>query len=262
MTTAPSVLVGVLGLVVGSFLNVVIHRLPRDESLLRPGSHCPRCRAAIKPWHNVPVLGWLVLRGRCAHCRQRIGVRYPLVEIGTAALFVAVTARFGLTLVLPAYLYLAAVTVALAMIDLDVRRLPNAIVLPSYLVCALLLVPAVAAHRDWSSAVRGLIAMAALWAFYFALAFVYPGGMGFGDVKLAGLLGLYLGWLGWSSVLIGAFAGFLLGGLAGAALLATRRASAKTAIPFGPSMLAGAMLAVFAAGPVATWYGSLLVPTV
>jgi leader peptidase (prepilin peptidase)/N-methyltransferase len=261
MTTALLVIACVLGLAVGSFLNVVIHRLPRDESLLRPGSHCPHCRVAISARHNVPVLSWLVLRGRCASCRQGIGARYPLVEVCTAALFVAVTARFGLTLVLPAYLYLAAVAVALAMIDLDVRRLPDAIVLPSYLVCGLLLVPAVAAHRDWSSAARGLVAMAVLWTFYFALAFVYPGGMGFGDVKLAGLLGLYLGWLGWNSVLIGAFAGFLLGGLAGAALLVTGRAGGKTAIPFGPAMLAGALLAVFAAGPVANWYGSLLVAT-
>jgi leader peptidase (prepilin peptidase)/N-methyltransferase len=261
MTTAVLVPAGALGLAVGSFLNVVIYRLPRAESLLRPGSHCPHCRAAVKPRHNVPVLGWLVLRGRCADCRRAIGVRYPLVEAGTAVLFIAVTARFGLTLALPAYLYLAAVAVALAAIDLDVRRLPNAIVLPSYPVCALLLAPAVAAHRDWSSAARGLAAMAVLWTFYFALAFVYPGGMGFGDVKLAGLLGLYLGWLGWSSVLIGAFAGFLLGGLAGVALLVTGRARAKTAIPFGPPMLAGAMLALFAAGPVAGWYGSLLVPT-
>ncbi|MGC9669231.1 prepilin peptidase [Planosporangium sp. 12N6] len=261
MTTALLVLVSVLGLAVGSFLNVVIHRLPRDESLVRPGSHCPHCRAAVRPWHNVPVLGWLVLRGRCADCREPIGLRYPLVELGTAVLFVAVTARFGVTLVLPAYLYLAAIAVALALIDLDVRRLPNAIVLPSYLVCAVLLVPATVAHRDWSAAARGLAAMAALWAFYFALAVVYPGGMGFGDVKLAGLLGLYLGWLGWSAVLVGAFAGFLLGGLAGAALLVTGRAHGKTAIPFGPAMLAGALLALFAAGPLAGWYGSLLVPT-
>jgi leader peptidase (prepilin peptidase)/N-methyltransferase len=103
--------------------------------------------------------------------------------------------------------------------------------------------------------------MAALWALYFAIAFAYPGGMGFGDVKLAGLLGLYLGWLGWSSVLVGAFAGFLLGGLTGVALLLTRRAGRKSAIPFGPYMLAGAMLALFVAAPVATWYRSLLIPT-
>lgn len=249
---------GVLGLVVGSFLNVVIHRVPRNESLLRPGSRCPHCEVAIRPWHNVPVVGWLALRGRCAHCGHRVSPRYPLVEAGTALLFMATAARFGLTAELPAYLYLAAITVALAVIDLDVHRLPNSIVLPSYVVAALLLLPAVAADRDWSSAGRGLLAMAALWSFYFALAWLYPGGMGFGDVKLAGLLGLYLGWLGWSSVVVGTFAGFVLGGLVGALLLLTRRAGRKTAIAFGPYMLAGAMLALFAAHPIADWYGSLL----
>jgi leader peptidase (prepilin peptidase)/N-methyltransferase len=261
MTTALLVIAGVLGLTVGSFLNVVIYRLPREESLLRPGSRCPRCHSPIKPWHNVPLVSWLVLGGHCAHCAQRISVRYPLVEAATALLFVAVTVRFGLTPALPAYLYLAAIAVTLAMIDFDVRRLPDVIVLPSYVVGAVLLVPAVAADGDWWAAVRGLVAMAVLWTFYFALAFLYPGGMGFGDVKLAGLLGLYLGWLGWSAVLIGAFSGFLLGGLAGVALLLSRRANRKTAIPFGPAMLGGAMLAVLAAGPVANWYASLLVPT-
>ena len=253
---------GLLGLLVGSFLNVVIHRVPRGESLLRPGSHCPRCAAAIKAWHNVPVLGWLVLRGRCAACGAPISARYPLVELGTAALFVAVTARIGLTLALPAYLYLAAITVALALIDLDVLRLPNSIVLPSYVVGALLLAPGAIVHGDWRSAARGLLAMSVLWAFYFAIALIYPGGMGYGDVKLAGLLGLYLGWLGWGSVAVGTFAAFLLGGLVGVVLLATGRAGRKTAIPFGPAMLAGAMLALFAAAPIADWYTSLLQPAV
>lgn len=254
-------LIGVLGLAVGSFVNVLIYRIPRGESLLRPGSHCPHCRAAIKPWHNVPVLSWLVLAGRCARCRQGISPRYPVVEAGTSLLFIAVTARFGLTLVLPAYLYLAAIGVALAAIDFDVRRLPNVIVLPSYLVAALLLTPAAAAHAAWWTAGRGLFAMAALLTFYFALASLYPGGMGVGDVKLAGLLGLYLGWLGWSWVWIGTFTGFLLGGLVGMALLVTGRADRKTAMPFGPYMLAGAMLALFIASPIASWYGSLLAPT-
>jgi leader peptidase (prepilin peptidase)/N-methyltransferase len=255
------VVVGVLGLAVGSFLNVVVHRLPRDQSLLQPGSRCPRCRQRIRPWHNLPVLGWLVLRGRCAQCRQRISARYPLVEVGTSLLFVAVGARFGATPALAAYLYLAAVAVALALIDLDARRLPDAIVLPSYLVAAVLITSAAAARADWRPAGRGLAAMALLSALYLALALLHPGGMGLGDVKLAGLLGLFLGWLGWSPVWVGTFAGFLLGGLAGAVLLATRRADRKTAIPFGPFMLAGAMLALFIAGPVAAWYGSLFTTT-
>jgi leader peptidase (prepilin peptidase) / N-methyltransferase len=255
------VVVAVLGLVIGSFLNVVIHRVPRKESLLRPGSHCPRCDTPIRARHNVPLLGWLVLRGRCANCAEPISARYPLVELGTAALFVATAARFGLTPELPAYLYLAAIAVALTMIDLDVHRLPNAIVLPSYVVGVLTLLPIVFVTGDWWAAGRALIAMAALWLFYFALALVYPGGMGFGDVKLAGVLGLYLGWLGWSSVLVGTFAGFLLGGIVGALLMTLRRAGRKTAIAFGPYMLAGAMLAIFLAGPITAWYGSLLLPT-
>jgi leader peptidase (prepilin peptidase)/N-methyltransferase len=254
------VVVGVLGLAVGSFLNVVIHRVPRNESLVRPGSHCPRCDAPVKPWHNVPLLGWLVLRGRCEHCSAPISVRYPLVEAGTAVLFVAVAARLGLTAELPAYLYLAAIGVALAVIDVDVRRLPNAIVLPSYVVAALLLLSAAAASGDWWAAVRGLTAMAVLWTFYFVLAFAYPKGMGFGDVKLAGLLGLYLGWLGWGEVWIGTFAGFLLGAVVGVTLMSVGRASRKTAMPFGPYMLAGALVALFFATPLATWYGSLLAP--
>jgi leader peptidase (prepilin peptidase) / N-methyltransferase len=251
-----------LGLLVGSFLNVVIHRVPLGESIVRPGSHCPHCRATIRARHNVPVLSWLALRGRCASCRERISLRYPLVELATAALFAAVTARLGFSAALPAYLYLAAITIALALIDVDVKRLPNAIVLPSYLVGAVLLIGAGTVGGNWAAIARGLLGMAALFAFYLGLSIVYRGGMGFGDVKLAGVLGLYLGWLGWSSLLVGTFAGFLLGGLVGAVLLLTRRAGRRTPVPFGPAMLAGAMLAVFAAGPIAGWYASLLIPTV
>src|SRR4051812_38015053 len=188
-------IVGLLGLAMGSFLNVVIYRVPRGESPVRPASHCPNCGAAVRNRHNVPVLGWLLLRGRCADCAAPIGVRYPLVEAGTAALFVAVAARFGLSWQLPAYLYLAAVAIALAAIDLDVLRLPDAIVLPSYAVALILLVPAMIAEHSWGAGLRGLLAAAALYAFYFALAVLHPG-MGFGDVKLSLLLGLYLGWLG------------------------------------------------------------------
>ena len=254
--------VAVLGLAVGSFLNVVIYRVPRGESVVRPGSHCPNCRTAIRARHNVPVLSWLALRGRCATCNTRISVRYPLVELGTAALFVAVTARLGLSAALPAYLYLAAITIALALIDVDVQRLPNAIVYPSYLVGAGLLVTAGAIDGDWGAVGRGMFGMAALFLFYLGLSLTYKGrGMGLGDVKLAGVLGLYLGWLGWSSLLVGVFAGFLLGGLVGVTLLALRRAGLRSQFPFGPSMLAGAFIAVFAGGPIGAWYLSLILPT-
>jgi leader peptidase (prepilin peptidase)/N-methyltransferase len=254
------VLAGVLGLLIGSFVNVVVHRLPRGESLVRPPSRCPDCSAPIRAWQNVPVLSWVALRGRCAGCDGRISIRYPLVELGTAALFVGVTARFGISWVLPAYLYLAAVAMALAVIDLDIQRLPNRIVLPSYLVGAALLAGAAALGGDWAPAARAVLAMSVLYGGYWLLASVYPEGMGFGDVKLAGLLGLYLGWLGWSSVWIGTLTGFLLGAVVGIGLVLTRRATGRTAIPFGPAMLAGALLAIFGAAPVAAWYGSLLAP--
>ncbi|MBV9592249.1 MAG: prepilin peptidase [Actinobacteria bacterium] len=252
------VAVGLLGLAIGSFLNVVIYRVPRDESLISPASHCPRCERTIRPWHNIPVASWLILRGRCRDCRSPISARYPLVEASTAVLFLAITWRFGVSVELPAYLYLAAIAVALAMIDFDVQRLPDSIVLPSYVVGVLLLMPAGAADGNWESAVRGLVAMAGLLFIYTALFFAYPGGIGLGDVKLAGLLGLYLGWVSWSSVLVGTFAGFLIGGTVGTALIAARRATGKSAIPFGPFMLAGAVLALFVTTPVSHWYGHLL----
>src|ERR1700754_2278331 len=241
---------GLLGLAVGSFLNVVIYRLPRGESLVHPGSHCPHCGHAVRNRHNIPVLAWLLLAGRCADCKARVSARYPLVEAATATLFVAVAARFGWSWELPAYLYLAAIAIALAAIDLDVLRLPDRIVLPSYLVALVLLTPAVIAEHSWAAATRGAIGAVLLFAFFFVLA-VLPRGMGLGDVKLAGLLGLYLGWLGWSSMVIGAFAGFLIGGVIGVLLLVMRRAGRKSRIPFGPAMLAGAFLAVFAAPAIA-----------
>ncbi|MHA3703299.1 prepilin peptidase [Jatrophihabitans sp. YIM 134969] len=252
--------VGLLGVVIGSFLNVVIHRVPLGHSLVSPGSHCPACESPVQPRHNVPVLSWLVLRGRCADCRVRISPRYPLVELGTGVVFVLVSLRFGFSPVLPAYLYLAAVSIALAAIDLDTRRLPDAIVLPSYVVGVALLAPAVVLTGDLSAALRGLAGAALLGGAYLALALLKPGGMGLGDVKLAGLLGLYLGVLGWDALLVGGFGAFLLGGLAGVGLLATRRVGRRTAIPFGPFMLTAALLALFVAAPISHWYLTLLQP--
>jgi leader peptidase (prepilin peptidase)/N-methyltransferase len=257
----PALVVGfiaVLGLLVGSFLNVVVHRVPLGVSVVNPPSACPRCDNLIRARHNVPVLGWLVLRGRCYDCGSPISARYPLVEAGTGLLFALAGWRFAdRPALLAAYLAFAAAAVALALIDLDVRRLPNAIVTPAYAVLGVLLT----LGADGGSLARAAWGAGLLLGFYLVVALVAPGAMGFGDVKLAGVLGLYLGWLGWSSVLVGAFAGFLLGGIVGVALLAARRAGRKTAIPFGPYMLAGAMLALFAAAPVVTWYQSLLVPT-
>ncbi|WP_127784629.1 A24 family peptidase [Rhodococcus sp. X156] len=257
------VVVAVLGLAVGSFLNVVVHRVPAGDSLVRPASHCPHCAAPIKARHNVPVLSWLALRGRCAGCRGPISARYPLVELLTAALFVAVAWRLAALdqlPALPAYLYFVAAGVALAAIDLEVRRLPNAIVLPSYPVVLGLLVVAAAWQGDWAALLRAVIGCAALFGCYLVLALVHPAGMGLGDVKLAGVVGAVLGYLSFGTLLVGGFAAFLLAAVVGAVIIASRRGSRKTAIPFGPYMITGALLAVLAADEVVRWYLGLVAP--
>ena len=251
------VVIGVLGLLVGSFLNVVIYRVPIGKSIVSPPSTCPRCGKRIRPWDNVPVLSWLVLRAKCRDCGEPISARYPLVELATGLLFTAAAVRFAIpfdesttrvvaaVLVLAAFLYFAAVSIALTGIDLDTHKLPNVIVLPSYIVAAVLLAAACFVVGDFSYLLRAAIGGAALFALYFVMAIVYPGGMGFGDVKLAGVIGLLLGFLGWGTLVVGAFAAFLLGGVFGVALLISRRANRKSGIPFGPWMLAGAWLGIF-----------------
>lgn len=235
---------GILGLLVGSFLNVVVYRTPRGESVVSPPSACPRCDAAIRPRDNLPVVSWLVLRGRCRDCGGAISARYPAVELVTALLFAGVAVVFGWSLATPANAYLAAIAVALTLIDLDVHRLPNAIVLPAYPVSAALLVLASWGADNWGALLRAVLGGVILWVFYFLLMVAKPGGMGFGDVKLAGILGAYLAWIGWGALVVGAFGAFVLGGIFSIGLLISGRAGRRTAVPFGPWMLLGAGLGI------------------
>lgn len=265
----------VFGSLVGSFLNVVVYRVPAGRSIVSPPSACPVCNSHIRPWDNIPILSWLVLRGRCRDCGTRISVRYPLVELGTALLFAVVAAVFlapfvnaladeqtsaivSAALALCAFLYLAAVSVALGLIDVDTHTLPDRIVFPSYAVAALLLGGSSVLAGHWLQLATTATGAVTLCAFYFLLAFLRPGGMGLGDVKLAGLLGLYLGWLGWGPLVVGAFAAFLFGGVYGVVLLAARRANRKSGIPFGPWMLAGAWFGIFFGGAAWSAYLNLI----
>lgn len=215
MTGFTAAACGLLGLVIGSFLNVVIWRVPRQESIVSPPSHCPACDTRIGPLENVPVLSWLVLRGRCRHCGVGIPVRYPLVEAGTAALFAAFGARFAGSWVLPAYLLLAAALVAISLIDLDHLVIPNRIVYPVGFASVGLLALASAGEHDWGALGRSGLAGLAYFAVFYGLWFVAPKAMGFGDVRLAAVLGMHLGWLGWSALGLGMFLPFLVGSVAG-----------------------------------------------
>jgi leader peptidase (prepilin peptidase)/N-methyltransferase len=258
VTVALAILAGLLGLAVGSFLNVVVWRVPRGESVVTPRSHCPRCEHGIRPRDEIPVVSWLLLRGRCRDCQEPISARYPLVELLTAAVFVAVTVRFRDDLgFLPAYLYLGALGVALALIDFDIKKLPNALTLPAYVVGPVLLVLAVLSKTDggWHALLRGAIGLAAMYAFYYVLWFGTGGrGMGFGDVKLAGVVGLFLAFLGWQVWIVGLFAGFFVGGVVGIALMAGGHAGRKTKLPYGPFMLVGALIAILVGSGIAHSY--------
>lgn len=249
-----------LGLVVGSFLTVVTYRVPTGGSVISPKSACPLCGSEIRMRDRIPAANWLLLRARCRDCGGPIPARYPVIEIGTGLFFVVVGMRFGLSWALPAFLYLAAISIALAVIDLDVKRLPNVLVLPSYAVSgALLLLPAVA-EGMWSQYLSAWLGALVLFAVYFGLAWIYPAGMGFGDVKLAWLLGLYLGWLGWGVLVVGAFFGFLTGAVAGVGLMVFADAGRKTKIPFGPFMLAGAWIAILWGQSIVDWYVGIALP--
>lgn len=259
MTAILVVLCVVLGLAIGSFLNVVVWRVPRGESVVSPPSACPRCGNAIRPRDNVPVVGWLLLRGRCRDCGNPISVRYPLVEAGNALLFGVMAWRFGFQVALLAYLWLAAAGLALALIDIDTKRLPDALTKPSWVVVAVLLALAAVTDSDLHHLERAALGALVLGGFYAVLWFVYPGGMGFGDVKLAPTLGALLAWVSWGALAVGAFAGFLLGGAFGIGLIVAGRGGRKSKVPFGPFMLAGALLGILFGTDLATAYSNALV---
>ncbi len=248
-----------LGLLIGSFLNVVAYRVPIGKSIVHPGSACPACDKPIRPRDNIPVLSWVVLRGRCRDCGATISARYPVVEAATAILFVAAVAIVGARWVLPAYWWFTAVAVALVLTDLDHKRIPNRILFPGIAGGSILLfIGAVTdgAGNDGGFAALGRAGLgaAAYFGFLFVLALVARGGFGFGDVKLAILLGLFLAYQSWGVLFAGIMLAFLIGGVVALGLLASRRVGRRTAIPFGPALVAGAFVALAAGDALVDWY--------
>ena len=240
---------GVIGALAGSFLNVVVHRLPRRESLVRPASHCPHCGVPVKPYDNIPILSFLLLRGRCRNCSGRISPRYPLVEALTAALCVgavlshqsAAGIALGVTLVL--------LVVPAALIDLEHRIIPNRLT-----AAGAILALALGTALDPTGEPERLLAAAGAGGFLLLAAIAYPGGMGIGDVKLAGVMGLFLG----RSVAAALVVALLSGALVGMVIIAHKgaRAGRKTAVPFGPFLALGALVAVFAGEQLVSVYAN------
>lgn len=235
----------VLGLLIGSFLTVVVDRVPRGGSILAPPSACGTCGNRLTALDLVPVLSYLVLRGRCRHCGARIGPEPLIIELSNTALFVAFGLKFGAHSVLPAYWCLSAALVALVWIDLHEFRLPREITYTAFVISLILMMNAalIDGEREhlWKALVGAGIALIIMAIIYFAS----RGGMGDGDVRLAPLLGLHLGYISLAIVPVGLFFGFLIGAVVGVVMMATSKAGRKTALPFGPFLAAGTVLAIF-----------------
>ena len=240
-------LAAVVGAVFGSFLNVVAYRLPRGESLSRPRSRCPQCETPIKPYDNVPVLSWFALRGKCRACGSRISPRYPLVEAATALLCGLVVLVNGVNAEALLGVVLVMLLVPVTLIDLDHRIIPNRL-----MIIGAVLAPPLVLLVDPDLLVEHLIAGAAAGGFFLLAVLAYPRGMGVGDIKLAAVLGLFLGRAVGPAVFIALISGTLVG-----ALIMARKGVAegrKTAVPFGPFLAFGGVVAYFVGDAMVDWY--------
>lgn len=237
----------VIGAIFGSFFNVVAYRLPRGESLSRPRSRCPGCETPIKPYDNVPILSWLALRGKCRACGTRISARYPLVELGTAALCALVVLAKGLDEDALLGVAMVLLLVPVALIDLDTQIIPNVLMLIGAVIA-----PVIVLLVSPDDLVEHLIAAAAGGGFFLLAVLAYPRGMGVGDIKLAGVLGLFLGRAVGPAIFIALISGTLVG-----ALIMARKgvaAGRKTKVPFGPFLALGGVIALFAGDAMVDWY--------
>ena len=248
------VVAGLLGLIFGSFATVVAYRVPRGESIVTGRSHCPSCGTQIAWFENIPVFSYLFLRGKCRHCGARISPRYFFIELACAALFAALVWCFGVSFETGVYAAFFWTLVVLTAIDLEHKLLPNKIVFPAFIIGWLALTATAAIEGDFSQLVGAAVGAAVFGGFLFTVAFIAPAGMGFGDVKLAFVLGTFLGFAGGIGyTLTGMFLSFMLGGVLGIALLLRGR-NRKTEVPFGPFLAGGTVLAIFVADNLLDWY--------
>ena len=236
----------IVGLIFGSFATVAAYRIPRRETIVTGRSKCPNCDRLIPWYENVPVLGWLFLRGRCRGCGERISVRYPLIELGTGVLFGLAAWKFGLSVELFVYAAFFWTLVVLSVIDLEHQLLPNRVVYPAFIAGWVGLITAALVDSQADRLVDAAMGAAIFGGFFFIIAFIVPAGMGMGDVKLGFVLGTFLGYLGAPGlVLVGMFLAFLSGGVIGIITLLFRGGNRKTMLPFGPFLALGTVISIF-----------------
>jgi len=251
-------MVFILGAVIGSFLNVCIYRIPAGISIVTPRSRCPHCETPIRWYHNLPILSWILLKGRCAYCGAGFSMRYPLVEALNGLLFVLFFYRFGLHPVTPVCWLLVSTLVVISFIDLDLQIIPDVISLPGIpigFLCSFAI--------PWVTWQESLLGILLGGGSLFAIAITYElitkkEGMGFGDVKLLAMLGAFLGWTAVFPII---FIGSILGTLVGVPLMYLNKADGRFAIPFGPFLSVGALIHIYfiqILDPFLGWYGDIL----
>ena len=235
----------VAGLIIGSFLNVVVHRLPKKISIAMPSSFCPNCNTRIKAFDNIPLLSYLILRGHCRYCKSKIPIRYPLIETLTAVLFVLNFYYFGASLACLSGILLCMALIVASFIDLEIRLIPNVIVLPGTLIG--FLVNIIRNPLKWWIP---LTYSAGAFLFMFIINLIYPKGMGMGDVKLSMMASAFLS----EKIIPGLFLGFLIGSLAGTILILLKKKKFKQCIAFGPFISIGCIAALFYGDKIISWY--------
>jgi leader peptidase (prepilin peptidase)/N-methyltransferase len=249
-----ALLLGIWGLIVGSFANVVIYRVPEGRSIIRPPSACPKCQAHVRARDNIPVVSWLILRGKCRDCKAPISARYPAVEALVGAVFAGIGWRFGVGWTGVGEALLAGGLVVLGFIDLDHMILPRRIVYVTLTLVAMAFLAGAATGSQWHRLAIAAISAVVPWALFFAMNFVAPRALGFGDVRLALLMGFGLGWLGGAYAVLGFIVASVLGAIVGLGLVAMGKAGRRTPIPFGTFLATGALLTALAGSPVVNWY--------
>jgi leader peptidase (prepilin peptidase)/N-methyltransferase len=244
------ILIFVFGLIIGSFCNVVIYRLPLGKSIVTPGSQCRSCGKSIRPGDNIPILSYVLLKGCCRFCKEPISARYPIVEFVSAMLFLGLYSTFGLTLPFMIYALLASTLLVVALIDIDYKIIPNTITLPGIVIGLGLSI--------WALPITPLASLLGILMggiFFYLIALISKGGMGGGDIKLIAMIGAFLGWQGaFFTILSGA----LLGSLVGVTLMLLGRKGRKDKVPFGPFLSAGAILFMLCGDDLIYWYLNLL----
>ncbi|HAK88771.1 MAG TPA: prepilin peptidase [Nitrospiraceae bacterium] len=250
----------IFGLIVGSFLNVCIHRIPRGKSIVSPSSACPACNTPIKPWDNIPVLSYIILRGKCRKCGEGISIHYPTVELLNAALYWSVLNSFGIGWHLPVVLAFASAMVVITFIDLDFQVIPDVITLPGIiigLISASFLLPDPFSLQPsalslsivgFKNSVTGLLLGGGL---FYLIAVLSRGGMGGGDIKMMAMVGAFMGW---KAVFLTTFIGSLTGSIVGISLMVFKGKGRKTKIPFGPFLALGSLITLFFGGEIIRWY--------